>query len=68
MNRKAVSRPVLGDLQHHFYWQTQEKVPQANAAWGKPHVSLPGLRRMCILGKHRGDLRPQSGALLGARP
>jgi len=59
MSKKAVSRLVLGDLHHHYYWQAEENAPQAKAAWGKPHASLPGLRRMCIFGQHRGNHRPQ---------
>ena len=59
MSNRGVSRPVLGDLHHHYYWQVQENVSQAKAAWEKPLVSLPGLRQMCILGQHRGDLRTQ---------
>ena len=59
MSKKVVSRPVLGDLHHNDYWQAQESVPQAKAAWGKPHASLPGLRRMRIFGQHRANYRPQ---------
>jgi hypothetical protein len=36
-------------------------MPQAKAAWGKPHAPLPGLGRMCIPGQHQGNHCPNKG-------
>jgi hypothetical protein len=68
MSRKVVSLPMPGDLHHNHYWQAQETVSQAKAAWRKPHASLARSQTDVRFQPPQGQRPAPVEALLGARP